>query len=91
WELRQVLEPGDIMSLPKEQGMVLTQKDRQYRFFGERLNPIPLFPHLAPPPEVPQFQSGERVYTSWQVDGRSAADEKPQQGDTDSLASDDHF
>jgi hypothetical protein len=39
---------------------VLTQKERQYRFFGQRLNPIPLFPHLASPPDVPQFQSGPR-------------------------------
>lgn len=91
WELRQVLEPGEIMSLPKDQVMVLTQKERQYRFFGERLNPIPLLPHLAPPPEVPQFQSGPREYTDWEAYGRSAADEKPQQDDTDSLASADHF
>jgi len=91
WELRQVLEPGEIMSLPKEQVMVLTQKERQYRFFGERLNPIPLFPHLAPPPEVPQFQSGPREYTDWAKYIRAAAAEQPQPDDTDSLASADHF
>lgn len=78
------------MSLPKEQVMVLTQKERQYRFFGERLNPIPQFPHLAPPPVVPQFQSGEREYIDWEKTIRSAA-EKPQQDDTDSLAGADHF
>ena len=91
WELRQVLEPGEIMSLPKDQVMVLTQRDRQYRFFGKRLNPIPLFPHLAPPPVVPQFQSGPRTYTSWQAQEPSADAENAQQGDTDSLASADHF
>ncbi|MAU00665.1 MAG: hypothetical protein CL608_26265 [Anaerolineaceae bacterium] len=90
WEIRPVLEPGEIMSLPKEQVMVLTQKERQYRFFGERLNPIPLFPHLAPPPDVPQFRSGPRQYTSWQPDGRSATDLE-QDGNGDSLASADHF
>jgi hypothetical protein len=90
WEIRPVLEPGEIMSLPKEQVMVLTQKERQYRFFGQRLNPIPLFPHLAPPPDVPQFQSGPRQYTPWQPDDLSASDGQ-QDGDGDSLASADHF
>jgi hypothetical protein len=73
--------------------MVLTQKERQYRFFGQRLNPIPLFPHLVPPPAVPRFQSGPRQYTPWQpvpAGGSSAADEK-QDGDGSSLASADHF
>ncbi|MCP4378997.1 MAG: hypothetical protein GY794_22825 [bacterium] len=81
------------MSLPKEQVMVLTQKERQYRFFGERLNPIPLFPHLAPPPLVPRFQSGSRRYTPWQPishDGGLSSD-KQRTDDNDSLASADHF
>lgn len=90
WEIRPALEPGEIMSLPKEQVMVLTQKERQYRFFGRRLNPIPLFPHLAPPPAVPQFRSGPRQYTPWQPDGRSSTNGQ-QSDDSDSLASADHF
>jgi hypothetical protein len=79
------------MSLPKDQVMVLTQKERQYRFFGERLNPIPQFPHLASPPVVPQFQAGPREYIDWEAYSRSATDGKPQDGDSDSLASADHF
>lgn len=93
WEMRQVLEPGEVMGLPKEQVMVLTQKERQYRFFGERLNPIPLFSSLAPPPSVPQFQSGPRHYTSWQTasnNGRSGQNQNQHHGGN-SLASADHF
>ena len=91
WEMRQVLEPGEVMSLPKERVMVLTQKERQYRFFGERLNPIPLFSSLAPPPTVPTFRVGSRDYTKWQAAKNSGAHGDEQTRDAASLASAEHF
>ncbi len=71
----------------------MTQKERQYRFFGERLNPIPLFSTLAPPPTIPQFPSGTRQYTSWQPaqDNSSSTQNTHPTTDGDTLASPDHF
>lgn len=98
WEVRPVLEPGEVMSLPKEQVMVLAQKERQYRFFGQRLNPIPRLPHLPPPPIVPQFQSETRQFTDWSVvaaDGRFSATAKRGDGSQGkggkAVIQDDHF
>jgi hypothetical protein len=65
WEIRPALAPSEMMSLPKEKVLALTQKERQYRFIGDRLDPIHLFDQLAPPPVLPKFQSGQREYTSW--------------------------
>jgi type IV secretory pathway TraG/TraD family ATPase VirD4 len=65
WEIRPALAPSEMMSLPKEKVLVLTQKERQYRFIGDRLDPIHLFDQLAPPPVLPEFQPGRRLYTSW--------------------------
>lgn len=65
WELRPALSPSEMMSLPKEKVLVLTLKERQYRFIGERLNPIPLFDKLPPAPALTVFQPGPRQYTDW--------------------------
>ncbi|MCA9993873.1 MAG: hypothetical protein KDE29_22995, partial [Anaerolineales bacterium] len=68
-------------------------KERQYRFFAERLNPIPLFPYLAPPPPVPGFESGPRRYTPWLAVAGEDAPAPPValEGDGQPLAGADHF
>ena len=102
WEVRPALEPGELLSLPKEQVLVLAHKERQYRFFAERLNPIPLFPYLAPPPPVPGFESGPRRYTPWLAVAGEDAPAPPAlpappappvalEGDGQPLAGADHF
>jgi len=65
WRLEPVLEPSEVMSLPREKVIVLTQRERQYRFLANRLNPIPLFERLPAPPGWPPVHPGRRVYTDW--------------------------
>jgi type IV secretion system protein VirD4 len=65
WRLEPVLEPSEVMSLPREKVIVLTQRERQYRFLANRLNPIPLIDQLPAPPRLPRVKSGRRAYTDW--------------------------
>jgi type IV secretion system protein VirD4 len=65
WRLGPVLEPSEVMSLPREKVIVLSQRERQYRFLARRLNPIPLFERLPAPPRLPRVQPGARAYTDW--------------------------
>lgn len=65
WKLGPVLEPSEVMSLPQEKVIVLTQRGRQYRFLANRLNPIPLLDGLPPPPRLARIQPGPRAYTDW--------------------------
>lgn len=65
WQIRPALEPGEVMSLPKDRVIVLTQADRQYRFVANRLNPIHRFETLPAPPTLPRFVPGPRRYTDW--------------------------
>jgi type IV secretion system protein VirD4 len=77
WRLGPVLEPSEVMSLPREKVIVLTQRDRQYRFLANRLNPIPLFDRLGQPPRLPRIQPGPRAYTDWSNRPSTEDAEKP--------------
>lgn len=83
WRLEPVLEPSEVMSLPRGKVIVLTQRERQYRFLANRLNPIPLFDRLPAPPRLPRVRPGRRAYTDWSE--RPASEDTEQPGpDSDS-------
>jgi type IV secretion system protein VirD4 len=86
WRLGPVLEPSEVMSLPREKVIVLTQRDRQYRFLANRLNPIPLFDRMAQPPRLPRIQPGPRAYTDWSNRPSAEDAEKPGPGSDDAAA-----
>ncbi len=88
WELRPALGPNELMSLDQEKILVLMHKGRQYRFIGERLNPIPLLDGLPQPPPLPQHKGGLRQYTQWQRANKAAGDKQDNQS---SLTSPDHY
>ncbi|MCC6604539.1 MAG: type IV secretory system conjugative DNA transfer family protein [Anaerolineae bacterium] len=91
WDVRPSLGPNELMSLPQEKVLVLMHKGRQYRFIGERLNPISLLDSLPPPPVLPQLKVGVRQYTQWHTAklANSAGEGGPD--DQSSLTSADHF
>jgi hypothetical protein len=65
WQIRPALEPGEVMGLPRERVIVLTQRDRQYRFLAGRLNPLARLDDLPAPPSLPRSERGARQMTDW--------------------------
>jgi hypothetical protein len=67
WREGAALSPNAMMGLPPGQVLAATRAGRRYVFLGRRLNPIPLFDQLPPPPEgeVPRPASRPRSYTDW--------------------------
>lgn len=88
WELRPALGPNELMSLDQEKVLVLMHKGRQYRFIGERLNPIPLLAGLPQPPALPRHQGGSRQYTQWQRADKGNGDKQDKRS---SLTNPDHY
>ena len=66
-----LLKPTEVMSLPKDQVIVITEKDRQYRFIGQRLNPLDKLENLPAAPKPLKLEPPARVYTKW-MERRSA-------------------
>jgi hypothetical protein len=91
WEIRPALAPNEMMSLAQEKVLVLLHRTRQYRFIGERLNPIPLFDRLPGPPVLPHVQSGPRQYTAWRTAASGNREEGDGSGSTASLTNPDHY
>jgi type IV secretory pathway TraG/TraD family ATPase VirD4 len=69
-----LLKPTEVMALPKDQVIVITEKDRQYRFVGQRVNPLDQVKNAPPPPTPRQVVPAERVYTDWLPSPSPAAD-----------------
>lgn len=63
-----LLSPTEIMALSKEQVMVLTERERQLRFLGWRLDPRPMLPQLPPAPQPPAVLPRSRQHTTWLVE-----------------------
>lgn len=91
WELRPTLNPNEFMSLHQNKIMVMMHKERQYRFIGERINPIPVLSSLPLPPTLPQLTQSARTYTQWQsTAGIQPASVNHETGN-DALISRDHY
>jgi hypothetical protein len=62
-----LLSATEMMALPREQVMVLTERERQMRFLGWRLDPRPILHQLPPAPPAPVVVTGPRRHTAWLV------------------------
>lgn len=79
-----LLRPTEVMALPKDQVIVITEKDRQYRFVGQRVNPLDQVKNAPLPPTPRQVVPAERVYTEWLLPEPAAGSEQENGPATDS-------
>ena len=79
-----LLKPTEVMALPKDQVIVITEKERQYRFIGQRVNPLDQVKDAPPPPTPRQVVPAERVYTTWLLPEAAAGSETEDGPATDS-------
>ena len=78
------LKPTEVMALPKDQVIVITEKDRQYRFVGQRVNPLDQVKNAPLPPTPRQVVPAERVYTEWLLPEPAVGSEQENGPATDS-------
>lgn len=71
---RPLLSPTEVLALNKEQVMVLTERERQLRFMGWRLDPRPVLEQLPIALQPPASSTKERQHTSWLTDKATPED-----------------